>query len=105
MSAQPSTALALERGEHPGAFVRRVLEAHDLTVTDAAAALGVHRVTLSVLINQRAPLSGEMAARLEQAFGLSMTDLLALQATHDIAEARRRYAALKVPRFAPKVKK
>jgi addiction module HigA family antidote len=102
MSARPSTALALERGEHPGAVVRRTLDAHALTVTAAAAALRVGRVALSKLVNGRASLSGDMAIRLDKAFGLDMTELLALQAAFDIAAARRRYTTIHVPHFAPK---
>ena len=51
---------------HPGAIIRdEVLEPLGLSVTAAAAALGVARPTLSNLLNARASLSPEMAVRVE----------------------------------------
>ncbi len=57
---------------HPGEVIRALcLEPLELTVTDAAAALGVSRKTLSAILNGRAGLSPEMAVRLSIAFGTS----------------------------------
>ena len=57
---------------HPGAFIRtEILDPLDLTVTAAAQVLGVSRPTLSSLLNGQADLSGDMALRLEKAFGVS----------------------------------
>jgi addiction module HigA family antidote len=43
----------------------------DLTVTQAARALGVSRKTLSAIVNGRAGISPEMAVRLSIAFNTS----------------------------------
>src|SRR6202795_4516795 len=44
---------------HPGDFIRtEIIEAHGLTVTDAAEILGVSRPTLSTLLNAKGDLSG-----------------------------------------------
>ncbi len=57
---------------HPGRFQRtEIIEAHDLSVTDAAKILRVSRPTLSSLLNTKADLSAEMALRFEKAFGVA----------------------------------
>jgi addiction module HigA family antidote len=53
--------MAMKNPPHPGAFIRtEIIEAAGLTVTAAAAALGVSRPTLSSLLNSKADLSGDM---------------------------------------------
>src|SRR5665213_4338875 len=47
-----------------------------LFVTDAAKALQVSRPALSSLLNSRADLSGDMALRIEKAFGVNMDTLM-----------------------------
>ncbi|MGH9586016.1 MAG: HigA family addiction module antitoxin, partial [Acidobacteriaceae bacterium] len=55
---------------HPGTFVlRQCIEPLNLTITDAAAALGVTRTTLSELVNGKRGISPEMAVRLSKVFG------------------------------------
>lgn len=83
---------------HPGQYVRTaVIEPAGLSVKDAAAALGVHRVALSRLLNEQAALSPEMAARLEKAFGADMVRLMRMQSEYDIRQARLKYRRIKVP--------
>ena len=87
---------------HPGRFVKmEILEPLALSVTRAAAALGVTRPALSALLNGRAALSPVMALRIEKAFGIRMDTLLRMQTAFDIAEARKRAGAVKVDRFNP----
>lgn len=87
---------------HPGGFVKsEIIEAYDLSVTDAAKALGVTRPALSALLNERADLSSEMALRIEKAFGVSMDTLMRMQNSYDIAQARKREGTIKVRRFQP----
>jgi addiction module HigA family antidote len=86
---------------HIGGFVRRqVIEPLGLTVTDAAAALGVTRQALNNLLNEKAALTADMALRIERAFGPKADHLLRMQVDHDLAQARRRQAGAKVPRAA-----
>ena len=55
---------------HPGEIIREFcVEPLNLTITDAAKALGVTRKTLSTLLNGRAGVSPEMAIRLSRVFG------------------------------------
>ncbi|MCZ8240875.1 MAG: HigA family addiction module antitoxin, partial [Microcystis sp. LE19-131.1A] len=54
---------------HPGEVLKKLcLEPLNLTVTEAAEALGVSRKTLSAILNGRAGISPEMAIRLGKAF-------------------------------------
>lgn len=56
---------------HPGETLRDdVLPALGITVTDAAAQLGVTRAALSRVLNGRAGISPEMALRLERWLGV-----------------------------------
>ena len=52
------------RPVHPGRFLRtEIIEAHHLSVTEAAKVLKVSRPALSSLLNAKADLSGDMALR------------------------------------------
>ena len=87
---------------HPGHFLRtEIIDAHDLTVTDAARILGVSRPTLSSLLNARADLSGEMALRFEKAFGVDMDTLMRMQNSWNIVRTRRREKEIRVERYQP----
>ena len=89
--------IRMKNPPHPGAFVRSaIIEAHDLSVTAGAKALGVTRQTLSELLNGRPALSSDMALRLEKAFGVSMDTLLRMQTSYEIVQARKREGALDV---------
>lgn len=89
---------------HPGGFVRSaILEPLGLTVTAAADVLGVTRVALSAVLNERASLSPEMGLRIEKAFGVKMDTLLRMQNSYDIAQARKRQGEIRVRRFKGKL--
>lgn len=85
---------------HPGDFLRsEIIEPAGLTVTAAAAALRVSRPALSNLLNTRADLSGDMALRIEKAFGVKMDTLMRMQASYAIAQARKREKEIDVQPF------
>ena len=74
---------------HPGGFVlRQCIEPLGLTITNAAAALGVTRTTLSELVNERRGVSPEMAVRLSKVFGGSAESWLVQQAQYDLSNIR-----------------
>jgi addiction module HigA family antidote len=74
---------------HPGGFVlRQCIEPLGLTITDAAAALGVTRTTLSELVNRKRGISPEMAVRLSKVFGGTAQTWLMQQAQYDLAHIR-----------------
>jgi addiction module HigA family antidote len=82
---------------HPGAFIRaEILEPLHLSVSDGAKVLGVSRPALSNLVNGRADLSGDMALRIEKAFGVRMDTLLRMQVSFDIARTRQRAKTITV---------
>lgn len=86
---------------HAGVWLRtEIVEPHGLTVSAAAEKLGVSRQAMSSLLNGRAGISAEMAIRFEKAFGLRADSLLRMQASHDLAEARRHEKDIKVEKIA-----
>ena len=86
---------------HPGEILRDLcLAPLDLTVTDAARALGVSRKTLSGIINGRAGISPEMAVRLSLAFGTSAESWMNQQTQHDLWHAERNRKKLRVTRLS-----
>jgi addiction module HigA family antidote len=92
--------MGMHNPPHPGGIVRRqCLEPLGVSVTEAAAGLGVTRQALSDLVNEKADLSVEMAIRLSKAFGSSPEMWLGLQMAYDLWQARGRMAAIAVRRF------
>ena len=83
--------MPMKNPPHPGGVVlRQCIEPLDLSITYAAAALGVTRTTLSELVNGKRGISPEMAVRLEQVFGGSAESWLVQQAQYDLAQVRPR---------------
>ena len=75
---------------HPGEIIREFcVKPLNLTVTDAAKALGVTRKTLSALLNGRAGISPEMAIRLSRVFGRTPEGWLRLQLQFDLWKAKQ----------------
>ena len=86
---------------HPGLAVKHdCLEPLGLSVTEAAAGLGVTRQTLNDLIHGHRGISPEMALRLDLAFGGGAETWLRLQTAYDLAEARARVGRLTVKRYS-----
>jgi addiction module HigA family antidote len=85
---------------HPRDFIRtEILVPARLSVTAAAAALHVSRPALSSLLSGKADLSGDMALRIEKAFGVKMDTLMKMQSAYDIAQTRKREKEIRVRRF------
>lgn len=87
------------RPTHPGAVLREdVLPALNMTQTELAERLGVSRLTVSELLNEKRSLSAEMAVRIGTLLGttpeswLHMREALALW---EIAQQPSRLAAVK----------
>lgn len=92
--------MPMKQPPHLGGFIRReIIDPLGLSVTEAAAALGVTRQALSNLLNQRTALSAEMALRIEKAFGPKMDHLMRMQLAYDLAQARRRESEITVRPF------
>jgi antitoxin HigA-1 len=88
--------MTMKNPPHPGVVVlRECIEPSGLSITDAAAALGVTRNTLSELVNGKRGISPEMAVRLSQVFGGTEQGWLVQQAQYDLAQVRRDRIKLK----------
>ncbi|MDP1730858.1 MAG: HigA family addiction module antitoxin [Devosia sp.] len=88
---------------HPGQAVRLdCLEPLGLTVTEGARVLGVSRQALNNLVNGKAGITPEMAIRLDKAFGGGAETWLRMQMSHDLAQALKNAASIKVKPYSPK---
>jgi len=84
---------------HPGRIVRSAcLEPLGLSVTAGAKALGISRQTLTKVINGKSGISAEMAIRLAKAFGSTADTWVRIQASYDLAQARKDESKIKVRR-------
>src|SRR6202050_2222729 len=89
--------MPMKNPPHPGDFIRtEIIVPTGLSVTAAAVALRVSRPALSSLLNGKADLSGDMALRIEKAFGVKMDTLMRMQASYDIAQTRKREKDIRV---------
>lgn len=76
---------------HPGLLVKRMLiSGAGLSVTSAAKALNIGRVTLSKLLNQRSGISSEMAVRLSIALNTSSEMWTNMQSMYDLWNAEKK---------------
>lgn len=92
--------MPMKNPPHPGDFIRtEIVRPAGLSVTAAAIALQVSRPALSSLLNGKADLSGDMALRIEKAFGVKMDTLMRMQASYDIAQTRKREKLIHVRRI------
>lgn len=88
--------MPMKNPPHPGGVVlRQCIEPLGLTITDAAAALGVTRTTLSELVNGKRGISPEMAVRLSMVFGGSAASWMTQQAHYELARIDAKAIKLK----------
>ena len=81
--------MRMKNPPHPGIVVLHdCIAPLGLSITDAAAALGVTRTTLSDLVNAKRGISPEMSVRLSMVFGGSAESWLVQQAQYDLAHVR-----------------
>src|SRR5277367_4333714 len=96
ITTERSQPMTMKNPPHPGGVVfRQRIEPLGLSITDAAAALGVTRNTLSELVNGKRGISPEMAVRLSKVFGGSEEGWLLQQAQYELAQVRRDRMKLK----------
>ncbi len=87
---------------HPGAMLRElVFDPLNLNVTEGARKLGVSRVALSRVLNERAGISVDLARRLELAGVSSARFWLNLQTNYELAQASKARSQPKVERLQP----
>lgn len=73
---------------HPGEVLQEWLA--DVTVTQAAASLGVTRAYLSRILHGQANISADMALRLSVLLGTSAELWLGMQSAYDLWQAAQR---------------
>ncbi len=87
---------------HPGEILRELyLAPLDITITQAAEALGVTRKHISAIVNGRAPVTPDMALRLAVAFRTEPELWVNMQAQYDLWTVSRKAR----PKVKPLVKK
>jgi addiction module HigA family antidote len=90
ITTERNRPMNMKNPPHPGGIVlRQCIEPLGLSITDAAAALGVTRNTLSELVNGKRGISPEMAVRLAKVFGGSEQGWIVQQAQYDLAQVHR----------------
>jgi len=75
---------------HPGEVLAGWIADLGLSVTAFAKHLGISRIMLSRILNQRAAVTADMALRLSEALGSSPDVWLQMQTQRDLWQARQR---------------
>ena len=87
---------------HPGEILREdILPALAMSKTAVALALGISRQTLYDILNERQPVSAEMAVRFGKLFGNGGRFWIDLQRSHDLAVAERDVDVSRIPTLSP----
>ncbi len=82
--------MVMKNPVHPGRVVKEEIVFLDLSVAQAAKALGVTRSQLHRVVSGESRVSPEMALRLECVIGSTADHWLRMQAAYDAAEIRGR---------------
>src|SRR5271165_7385741 len=95
--------MSMRNPSHPGeVFYWGVLEPLNISISQAARALGIRRATLSAVVNAKAALSPDLALRIEKAFGPKVDLMLRIQAAYDAAQIRRQSKSIRVKPYVAK---
>ncbi len=83
---------------HPGEILREdVLPSLSMSKTAIAAALGISRQTLYDILNEKQPVTAEMAVRFGKLFGNGAGFWMNLQRIYDLALAERKVDISGIP--------
>lgn len=75
---------------HPGELLRKdILPSISMSKSAVATALGISRQTLYDILNEKQPVTAEMAVRFGKLFGNGANFWVNLQRNHDLALAER----------------
>jgi addiction module HigA family antidote len=87
---------------HPGGLLREfVLPALDRPMTEIARALGISRQLLYSIVNEKAPITPEVAVRIGKLVGNGPRLWVNMQAAYDLWHAERKVDVSKIPTLAP----
>ena len=84
--------MPMKNPNHPGRHIKEELDFLNVSVTEAATALGVTRQQLNNIIAGRSGVTPEMAVRLEAGIGSTAESWVDLQRTWDLAQIREHSA-------------
>ena len=86
---------------HPGEILREdILPSLALSKTAVAEALGISRQTLYDILNEKQPVTAEMAVRFGKLFGNGARFWVNLQRSHDLAVAEHTVDVSGIPTLA-----
>jgi len=86
---------------HPGGLLRRIaLPALGRPMTEIARALGISRQLLNSIVNEKAPVTPEVAVRLGKLCGNGPDIWVNMQAAHDLWRAERSVDVSRIPTLA-----
>lgn len=92
--------MSLLNPPHPGRSILLFgIEPCGLTVAEAAAHMQVDADELAAVCEARAPITADLAVRIDMAFGGNPAVWLQLQADHDLANAQERAESLQIERL------
>lgn len=101
MKTTTKSPIKMHNPPHPGEILREFcLDPLNLTVTQAADALGVSRKTLSSILNGHSGISAEMAIRLSIAFNTTAESWLLQQVQYDLSQVEHKRKLFQVKKFA-----
>ena len=85
---------------HPGSVLAEELAELGISVSRASRELGVSRQTLSAIVNERSPITADMAVKIGHYVGNGAEIWARMQMNHDLwhAERRMKNALKKLPR-------
>ncbi len=85
---------------HPGEILREdFIKERGLTITEVAKGLGITRVNLSAVVNERAGISPELAVKLSEAFGNTAQFWINLQKNYELWRAERKVDRSEIRHF------
>ncbi len=67
-----------------------LIREYNLTITEVAQGLGMARVNLSAIVNERARISPELAIKLSEAFGNTAQFWINLQKNYELGMQKRK---------------
>ncbi len=85
---------------HPGGVLSEELETRGISISQASEDLGVSRQILSAILNERRPITSDMAVRIGHYIGNGPGIWARMQTSYDLAQAERKMkpALKKIPR-------
>ena len=91
MATITEKTMRMHNPAHPGEILRELyLKPLAITITQAAAALGVTRKHVSAIVNARVPVTPDMAMRLAKALATEPELWVNLQAQYDLWAVRKK---------------